>query len=137
MVSLMRYGRLLAGSMAKASIRVLILTVAAIGGLFAIEILPPQEAGNALFYWWAAQTAVLALVYGWRSPWYKSDMGRAFMYQTLSMAVIGLQGTFALLWPGYPLRLDVRQALFLALVISSLNVLIMVIRIQNAAKSRR
>lgn len=133
----MRYGRLLAGSMAKASIRVLILTVAAIGGLFAIEILPPQQAGNILFYWWAAQSCLLVGLYGYRSPWFRSDMGRAFMYQALSLAIIGIQGTLALMWPGYPWRLDIRQGLFLLIVITSLNVLIMVIRIQNRAKAAR
>lgn len=133
----MRYAQLLAGSMAKASIRVLILTAAAIGGLFAIETLPPQESGNILFYWWAAQSCLLVGLYGYRSPWFRSEMGRAFMYQALSMAVIGVQGTLSLMWPGYPWRLDVRQAIFLALVVSSLNVLIMVIRIQNGAKAAR
>jgi len=133
----MRYGRLLAGSMAKASFRVLILTVAAIGGLFAIETLPPQQSGNIMVYWWTIQSCLLVGLYGYRSPWFKSDMGRAFMYQALSLAIVGVQGSLSLLWPGYPLRLDIRQGLFLLIVVTSLNVLIMVVRIQNEAKTAR
>lgn len=123
--------------MAKASVRILILTAATVGGLFAIQTLPPREAGNFMFYWWTAQTCLLVGLYGLRSPWFRSEMGRAFMYQTLSMAVIGVQGSLALLWPKYPLRLDIRQGLFLTLVVTSLNVLIMVVSIQNNAREPR
>lgn len=118
----------------KISGRHAVLATGLVAGLVAIYTLPSTTAGNWFFYIWAGLSTLLVVLYGLRAPsrytWRRTDVGRALMYQTASAAFIGIQGTIALNWPGYPLRMDVRQAMFLLLILASLNMLLAVTRIQ-------
>lgn len=111
-----------------------VLATGLVAGMVVIYTVPTQLAGDWFLYVWALLSTLLLIIYGLRAPsrrtWRHTDVGRALMYQTASMALIGTQASIAVTWPSYPLRLDVRQAMFLLLILASLNMLLAVTRIQ-------
>lgn len=120
--------------MSKISGRHAVLAAGLVVGLVVIYTVPTKTAGDWFVYTWAALSTLLLVIYGLRAPsrrtWRHTDVGRALMYQTASMALIGVQASITLTWPSYPLRLDVRQGIFLLLILASLNMLLAVTRIQ-------
>lgn len=108
-----------------------VLAGALLVGLVLVLWVPDQQAGNYLFFWWTAQVTTFAVVYGFGSPWRKTDVGRGLFYYAASGMILGLQGTAALLWAGYPGRMDVRQLLFLILVLADVNMLLTMVSIQR------
>lgn len=103
-------------------------------GVYIVLLVNDQHAGNYLFYWWTFNNVTFATLYGFRSPWRATNIGRGMMYYSLSCSIVGVQGTVGLLWPGYPWRTDIRQALFLLIVMASTNMLLTMISIQQETR---
>ena len=113
----------------------ILATVGVLGALWAITVRDYRLPGDVFFYAFATVNAAFVLIYGFGSPWHRTNVGRAIMCLMSASLAISVNGTLALWLGEYPGRTDVRNVLLLAAVLLIVNMVWLVLGVQRETRA--
>lgn len=114
----------------------IILLLMALVGVVLVVFVDDGLAADIFLTVTTVEAWIFVLAYHFRSSWRLFAEARAVMGFALSFALLGSQIILTLWWgDDYPLRMDVRQILYLGLALGLMNMLLTLWRVQKGNNS--
>lgn len=111
-----------------------VMTVAVLVGVVIVGLFDPETEARIFLTAMTVLAWAFTLMYLTRSPWRATQGGRALLYTSAAIALLGTQ-LMTVWWFGdYPLRAEVRDAVVILLILSLLYRILVLFRIQQTAR---
>ncbi|MDV6274106.1 hypothetical protein R3Q06_11400 [Rhodococcus erythropolis] len=112
----------------------LIMVVAVLAGVVIVGLFDPETEARIFLTAMTVLAWVFTLMYIARSPWRATQGGRALLYTSAAIALLGTQ-LISVWWFGdYRFRAEVRDAVVIFLILTLLYRILVLFRIQQAAR---
>ncbi|MCD2153486.1 hypothetical protein LQL77_07150 [Rhodococcus cerastii] len=111
-----------------------IMVLAVLAGVVIVGLFDPETEARIFLTAMTALAWAFTLMYITRSPWRATQGGRALLYTSAAIALLGTQ-LMTVWWFGdYPFRAEVRDAVVIFLILTLLYRILVLFRIQQAAR---
>lgn len=112
----------------------LIMVLAVLAGVVIVGLFDPETEARIFLTAMTVLAWVFTLMYIARSPWRATQGGRALLYTSAAIALLGTQ-LISVWWFGdYRFRAEVRDAVVIFLILTLLYRILVLFRIQQAAR---